>query len=550
MAQARTRIVVALLVPLVAATSLPLLHCGRGGAPGDDAATQATVGSVGALGVDAPIGETTGESGERPLDAELRDAADAPDEADTIEANLPLLAATAQIVWVYAEPRPGATKLGYLRAGAVVARDDKPSSEEGCKAGWYGVRPRGFVCAGDHATVDMDDPTVVALRQVPRANRSAPLPYAYGVARNQLAPFYARIPTHEESLKLEEGLDDHLARVRRQLASIADGGVEDGGPEYDAGVGLQGPPAFLRDKHVVPNVSGLIASPRALHAGRPRTKEGFAIVASFWSGPGGTDPTGAPDDRRFDLTAEYLLLPHDRLRPVRPSTFHGIAFAEGEGLPVAFTRPRHHISKVKLEGGATEGPLPPRTALPLTGQTRRFSGADYYETKDGWWVKGEDVIRVDAPKSLPAFAKKGEKWIDVSIAHQSLVAFEGDKAVYATLVSTGRDGLGDPESTKATIRGVYRIGTKHVSVTMDSDEVGEEFSLRDVPYVQYFETGYAIHGAYWHDGFGEPRSHGCINLAELDAQFLFGWTGPEVPEAWHAAMARPLATGTPIWIHV
>jgi hypothetical protein len=84
---------------------------------------------------------------------------------------------------------------------------------------------------------------------------------------------------------------------------------------------------------------------------------------------------------------------------------------------------------------------------------------------------------------------------------------------------------------------------------MDSTVVGEEFSLRDVPYVQYFEGSYALHAAYWHDGFGEPRSHGCINLAPIDAQWLFGWTGPTLPEKWHGVLARPLSSGTPIWIH-
>jgi lipoprotein-anchoring transpeptidase ErfK/SrfK len=84
---------------------------------------------------------------------------------------------------------------------------------------------------------------------------------------------------------------------------------------------------------------------------------------------------------------------------------------------------------------------------------------------------------------------------------------------------------------------------------MDSTEVGEAFSLRDVPYVQYFETGYALHAAYWHDGFGEPRSHGCINLPEIDAAWLFAWTGPEVPAEWHGMLARPLSTGTALWIH-
>ena len=519
--------------------SFAALCCARGAPPGERDASTSAVGSSSAFA----IASDTGDGGE------LEGALSTADASLAVDAPPPpRLASKAQMAWVHTEPRPGSPKLGYLRAGAIVERDEKPSSEEGCSHGWYGIRPRGFVCVGDTATIDLDDEIAKAATHRPDLN--APLPYAYGVARNTLSPFYARIPTHEESARLEADYEDHLARVHR----MADAGPE-GGPEYDAGVFLDGPPWFLLDKHVVPNVSGLIKSPRALWAGRPRTKEGFAIVASFVSGPGGTPPDGGLDDRRFDLTTDYLLLPHDRMREVRPSTFHGALLNQGEGadattLPIVFTRPRHHIAKVKLEGGGAEPAMPPRTPVAITGEIKRISGVDWYPTKDGFALKAEDVIRIDAPKSWPAFANKGEKWIEVSIAHQSLVAYEGTKPVYATLVSTGRDGLGDPESTKATIRGVYRIGTKHVTVTMDSDEVGEEFSLRDVPFVQYFETGYALHGAYWHDGFGEPRSHGCINLSEIDAQWLFAWTGPELPEGWHAIMARPLATGTQIWIHV
>jgi hypothetical protein len=519
------------------------IDCKRAPPPGDappaiaDAGATTTF-STGDAEADGGQGD---EAGLAVVDATVVDA----------ELNLPRLASKAQLTWIYAEARPGSQKLGYLRAGAIVRRDEKPTSEDGCSKGWYGVAPRGFVCVGETATIDMDDPMVKALMGMRRPDLSAPLPYAYGVARNGLAPFYARIPTHEEAARLESGLDDHLKKVKRLEAS--DAGNGDAGPEWDAGLYSDKPPWFLEDKHVVPNVSGFIKSPRALNAGRPRTKEGFAIVASFLSGPGGTPPDGGVDDRRWDLTTDYLLLPHDRLRSVRPSTFHGVRLGEGgdgEGLPVAFTRPRHHISKIKLEGGGSEGPLPPRTPLFLTGASKRVNGAEYYETKDGFYVKAEDVIRIDPPKSFPGFANKGEKWIDVSIMHQALVAYEGTKPVYATLVSTGRDGLGDPESTKATIRGVYRIGTKHATITMDSDESGEEFSLRDVPFVQYFETGYALHGAYWHDGFGEPRSHGCINLAEIDAAWLFAFTGPELPDQWHGVMARPLSTGTQIWIRI
>ncbi len=516
--------------------ALMLVSCGRRSPPGDSAPAASS---------SAPFVQHEADTG---VDADA-----AIDASDSAPPQAPGLGARAQIVHVYAEPKAGAMKLGYLRAGAVVERDEKPTALEGCSKGWYGIRPKGYVCVGDNATLDMDDPIVKYATR--RPDRTAPLPYAYGIAFNSLAPFYGRVPTTDEARRLEIDLDSHLKYAPKAYAAA----IADAGPEYDASVvsandgtvqpvWLDGPPDFLKNGGTVPNVSGLIRSSKALWAGRPKRKEGFAIVASFMSGPGGTDPTGGPEDRRWDLTTEYLLLPHDRLRMVRPSNFRGMVLNDEVTLPVAFVRPKRRTTKMWLGENKSEL-LIARTAIVLNGQQKRIDGVDWYGCKDGGWVKAEDVIRIDSPKSMPAYANKGEKWIDISIAKQALVAFEGTKPVYATLVSTGRDGLGDPDSSFATIRGLYRIGTKHVTATMGSTEIGEEFSLRDVPYVQYFETGYALHGAYWHDGFGEPRSHGCVNLPEWDAMWLFAWTGPEVPAEWHAAMARPLSTGTPLWIH-
>jgi lipoprotein-anchoring transpeptidase ErfK/SrfK len=155
-------------------------------------------------------------------------------------------------------------------------------------------------------------------------------------------------------------------------------------------------------------------------------------------------------------------------------------------------------------------------------------------------------VRVDRPQHPPAWAAS-RRWIDVSILHQSLVAYEGKKPVYVTLVSTGADGLGDPKKTHSTIQGVFLIHTKHVSVTMDDDKIGDEFDFRDVPFVQYFTEGFALHGAYWHDEFGTPRSHGCVNLAPVDAAWLFNWTDPDVPAAWHGALS--LRKGTLVYTH-
>jgi lipoprotein-anchoring transpeptidase ErfK/SrfK len=76
------------------------------------------------------------------------------------------------------------------------------------------------------------------------------------------------------------------------------------------------------------------------------------------------------------------------------------------------------------------------------------------------------------------------------------------------------------------------------------------FQLRDVPYIQYFESGYALHAAYWHDVFGTPRSHGCVNLAPVDAHRIFFWTEPSVPDGWHAVNAGDEAgEGSLVVIH-
>ena len=82
---------------------------------------------------------------------------------------------------------------------------------------------------------------------------------------------------------------------------------------------------------------------------------------------------------------------------------------------------------------------------------------------------------------------------------------------------------------------------------MDGDEdKSDSFNLRDVPFVQYFHKGYALHGSYWHDDFGKVRSHGCVNLAPVDAAWLFEWTDPVVPPTWHAALNKE--RGTAVYI--
>jgi lipoprotein-anchoring transpeptidase ErfK/SrfK len=104
------------------------------------------------------------------------------------------------------------------------------------------------------------------------------------------------------------------------------------------------------------------------------------------------------------------------------------------------------------------------------------------------------------------------KTIVIDLSEQTLTAYENDQAVYSTLMSSGTARYPTPV-------GDYAIHTKIRSQTMS----GPGYSLPNVQFVAYFYRDYAIHGTYWHNNFGHPMSHGCVNLRNLDAQWLYQW---------------------------
>jgi lipoprotein-anchoring transpeptidase ErfK/SrfK len=160
---------------------------------------------------------------------------------------------------------------------------------------------------------------------------------------------------------------------------------------------------------------------------------------------------------------------------------------------------------------------------------------------DGEWMLARDLARPAV--SPPPDGVRGERWVDVDRATQTLVAYEGARPVFATLVSTGRG----PEGTDAaTPPGVHRIWVKILASDMANTGQGEDagYSLQDVPYVQFFDRGVALHGTYWHRDFGHVHSHGCVNLAPLDARWLFDFTQPGLPRGWAAVYPTGVDEGT------
>jgi lipoprotein-anchoring transpeptidase ErfK/SrfK len=182
---------------------------------------------------------------------------------------------------------------------------------------------------------------------------------------------------------------------------------------------------------------------------------------------------------------------------------------------------------------ARVGSLEPGAQAPVTGRH-----GDWWQIEsDGAqaWVAGwvvtahntSDVPEIELPEKPPAStalspipvpppatpAEVNEaRWIDVNLGQQMLTAYEGQTAVRTTLISAGLPSTPTPT-------GQFRIWVKFRYDDME----GPGYFLADVPYVMYFHKGYGLHGVYWHANFGNPMSHGCVNLPTNEAEWLFNW---------------------------
>jgi hypothetical protein len=430
------------------------------------------------------------------------------------------IASIAMRTWVYVQPTDRSTKLGYLRAGAIVDRAEVSAGTTGCAGGWYRIAPRGYVCVGKGASLALDHPVALAAFRGPD-RRS--LPYQYVISRFPPPHLYFRLPTKEDQERVEGGtLAVHLAGWSADAARA---------------LALDPVPEFLAEGRELPKPYGSEEKLHySVHTGRAKEQSAFGLITTFdWT------------SRRFGLTTELDLIPLDRTKPAKISPFHGIE-VHGQGTP-AFVM-QHVVTKLRPDSLGVmhdDGVAGFRSGWVLTGRNSGGSENGLLETTEGVWLPADALVTGPFREDPAGFAREGKKWIDVSIRRQMLIAYEGKTPVYATLVSSGVGAMGDPETTHATVRGTFMIHAKHVSGTMDGDEASDAFDLRDVPFIQYFHEGYALHGAYWHDDFGKPRSHGCVNLAPIDAAWLFEWTDPVVPAEWHGAMNTE--AGTLVWTH-
>jgi hypothetical protein len=378
---------------------------------------------------------------------------------------------------VFRRPAKKPRVVGHVRRGTLIAASPRVHGP-GCPGGrWHRIPGGGHVCTSLGFEVSQ---APIEFRGPPQRapDTRRAVPFRYAKVIRQGAPLLRRRPTPREVLQLEEAAAKQVAWpkvVQRHMTGIY-----------------------------------ILAIDRADRVG----------------------------DRSFYRTVRGQYVRAEDLEFKKRPRMRGEHLDEKTSLPLAFVisepRPRYRLQDEELRPAGRWA----KHARFSVKQEVTHGGTRYVQDPKGRLVAAAGVA-VARRRSRPRDVPRGERWVHVDLAEQTLVAYEGERPVYATLVSSGKKGY-------RTRPGLFRMGRKFLSTTMDAtDPIDGFYRIEEVPWTMYYWRSYALHGAYWHDDFGVPRSHGCTNLAPVDARWLFRWSRPQVPAGWHA---RLNAKGT--WVYM
>ena len=494
----------------------------------------------------------------------------------------PWFVVTGTATGIYDKPSfEDGEKLGWARNGARIPVEATPASKERCTGGWYHVIDGGYVC-GNQGTIDPNDPALKLTMTQPDLTKT--LPYKYVRNAKNGTPLYRSVPSREQMLTYEPYLpgakdekraaadtpapsetlrDSGAAQPDPGSSSLLDGGNRAlqnrvGAALADAGIELSAespsdepdasPPWWQKqdnkDELHKLKLTDLNADADDILSSRMVAGFYVAVDRRFrWNG------------RAWYKTTRGLVTPADRFWAAAASDFHGVELGKDFTLPVAWVYGgRKSTTLYRMNGENTPfksaGSVQRFVPIQLTGRVYEKARRRYHETHDGLWVLDAHV-RITAPNDPPKDLELGERWLDINLAEQTLVAFEGATPVYATLISSGKESrIKDKDHRTPT--GEWRIREKHLTTTMDGDGTAAgdmPYSIEDVPFVMYFHRSYAVHGAFWHSNFGVQMSHGCVNLAPIDAKRLFFFLTPHLPRGWHGVWARRDRPGSRVVIH-
>lgn len=226
----------------------------------------------------------------------------------------------------------------------------------------------------------------------------------------------------------------------------------------------------------------------------------------------------------------------ENLRQALPSRFAGVLLPE-EPLP-------HTVAWVLVNTVPSREPGAEPTAGDLA--VLRYTLINIYASVevDGWrwyqigvdqWIDQRMVAKV-LPVERPAEVDT-ERWVSVDLYEQVVIAYEGTKPVFATLVSSGLEEW-------PTNEGLFHVYVRYPRTIMSGAHGQPDFYyLEEVPWTMYFDDDIGLHGTYWHDGFGYRHSHGCVNLSITDASWLYNWASTEID------LTVPEDTGAAVYVY-
>src|SRR6478609_2047857 len=407
--------------------------------------------------------------------------------------------ARTRYVWIRPEPDASKEWIGYLWTGGSVAlKSSKPVFGPGC-LNWYAIEPRGYVCVdGNRATLDEHDPLYRAV--LPYApNLSSPWPHRYGES---------------------SGLTAEAVLVGAEVS--------------------------------------FPLLPSAIHEPRNQWRRRSTVAFSREVSVNGHD---------FLLSSDFQWLPKASVTPYPIVKFQGVKLGQDAQLPLAFFRTKDRPAYLRAANGeftSTSETFARLSFVELSGERAALGKEGYLRTKRGeLWLKESDAVLPVPQSTTPWGAAVGSEdttghapkgrgtWLEVAVTAGYLIAYEGTKPVFTTLISPGRGGFAkpgeDPIEHALTPTGTFPVSGKFATATM---EAPGELIHSDVPWTQNFSGPHALHSAYWHDSWGEFKSGGCVNLSPIDGRTLFEFSEPALPPGWHGVRWLPwLGPSTLVVVH-
>ncbi len=441
---------------------------------------------------------------------------------------------------VLARPYYGSPMVGTVVPGTRIAVRGEviAKSSRWCHSKrWLAVQPFGWMCS-DHGKATDAPPTTDPVYKIVPGER---VPYRYIMVSAQEMPMWATLDAfknnEEPERKLAKGdsvaIEKNFKHEGDTYLQSVEGKILPAKGTYQMPATSQWHGVLIDDKTHLP--FGWVLSEQVKAQAAPdqptvtgvikrRTQvdilEEMTVKGKRWLR---VKPSAAPT-KEFPLQTEPL--------PPPPTP------ASAPGTPAPVAKP---ATPAAATPGATP-PVAPATAVaPGTGPATPNAAPPPAPVEQAMWVPAWSVNEV-RQIAKPAGIGVNAQWFDADLAEQVLVAYENDKPVYATLVSSGKNN--------ATPLGIYPVWARVAGITMKSQPYDDKpYFVNMVPWSTFFQAHNAIHGAYWHDRFGYVKSHGCINVAPLDARYVFELLKPTVPPGWTSVRPTDVTQWPMLYVH-